>query len=378
MKEEIKNMKNIWNKIKKSILFYTIVVAVVFVITHFLLKIFNAQFRQWVYYSILVLVLIGIITGIIQIVRKKNKKIKIIFLTIGLITSILIIIFWKVILLIIVFSYSPEHVVIKDDKKYLAYVNSFLKVDVYYYDYINFFLIGNKLRLHEYYGSGGYDPLDGTHNNKPLQYYYYDEQGNITDTNDEYYNKGYSNSKVYDKEGNEIANLPDTNNSISTNNNLEEISKYEEVLYEKKINDKTIIRVVNNGYILAQRLIVSVQKTIDGGNTWTEQIEDSDGFIQIHNNSQFVFIDENIGFINDPGLAGTSGENRGLLVTTNGGKTFIDSNIVNENNIDGDIFFEGVPYLDNKTLKVKGYLIKNSQKTEIILYSTDNGLTWKI
>jgi len=176
----------------------------------------------------------------------------------------------KVILLIIVFSYSPEHVVIKDDKKYLAYVNSFLKVDVYYYDYINFFLIGNKLRLHEYYGSGGYDPLDGTHNNKPLQYYYYDEQGNITDTNDEYYNKGYSNSKVYDKEGNEIANLPDTNNPISTNNNLEEISKYEEVLYEKKINDKTIIRVVNNGYILAQRSIVSVQKTIDGGNTWKE------------------------------------------------------------------------------------------------------------
>ena len=123
---------------------------------------------------------------------------------------------------------------------------------------------------------------------------------------------------------------------------------------------------------------MSVQKTIDGGNTWTEQIEDSDGFIQIHNNSQFVFIDENIGFINDPGLAGTNGENRGLLVTTNGGKNFIDSNIVNENNIDGDIFFEGVPYLENKTLKVKGYLIKNSQKTEIILYSTDNGLTWKL
>lgn len=340
-------MKKIWNKIKRSILFYTIIVAVVFVIIHFLLKIFNIQFRQWVYYCIMVLTLIGTLAGIIQIVRKKNKKIKIIFLTIGLIISILIIIFWKVILLIIAFLYSPEHVVIKDDKKYLGYVNSFLKVDVYYYDYINFFLIGNKLKLHEYYGSGGYDPLDGTHNNKPLQYYYYDEQGNIT-------------------------------NTFQNNNTNEEPIKYEEILYEKKINDKVIIRVVNNGYILAQRSIVSVQKTIDGGKTWTEQIEDSDGFIQIHNNSQFIFIDENIGFINDPGLAGTNGENRGLLVTTNGGKNFLDSNIVNENNIDGDIFFEGVPYVENKTLKAKGYIIENSQKRKIILYSTDNGLTWKL
>ena len=33
-----------------------------------------------------------------------------------------------------------------------------------------------------------------------------------------------------------------------------------------------------------------------------------------------MFIDENIGFINDLGLAGTNGENRELLVTVDGGK----------------------------------------------------------
>ena len=38
-------------------------------------------------------------------------------------------------------------------------------------------MTGNKIRIRENYGSGGYDPFDGKHNNStPVRYYYYDDQ----------------------------------------------------------------------------------------------------------------------------------------------------------------------------------------------------------
>lgn len=54
----------------------------------------------------------------------------------------------------------PEHEVVKDNKKYLAVVNSFLSVDVDYYDYVDENLRGNKIRISENYGKGGYDPFE--------------------------------------------------------------------------------------------------------------------------------------------------------------------------------------------------------------------------
>lgn len=369
-------MNKIINKLKCSILFYVIMFVIIFVLLHFFLKLFNIQFRQWVYYFALLISTLGTLAGIIQLVRKRSKKVKLAFSIIGIIITIFVLIFWQIILLFFALSYSPEHIIEKNNNKYVAYVNSFLQVDVYYYDYINFFLVGNKVRIREDYGNGGYDPFDGKHDNyKPLTYYYYDENGQVINTNNQFYNK----------KSNYIENNSDNNNEEKVSQEIESNNtsvKSDDILYEKVIDNNTTIRVIFKDYILAQRSIIGIEKTTDGGKSWKEQLEIADGFMQIHNGAKFVFLDENIGFINDPGLAGTNGENGGLLVTTNGGKSFSDANIIHPNSIEEEnLFISEVPYIENGILKVKIYTInknKSPEKTYYEFYSEDSGVNWKV
>lgn len=174
---------------------------------------------------------------------------------------------------------------------------------------------------------------------------------------------------------------------INTNTTKNETSKEDDtifegdILYEKVIDENTRVRVVCKGAVLAQRSIIGIEKTTDGGENWTNQIKSYDGFIQIHNGAEFVFLDENIGFINDPGLAGTDGDNRGLLVTTDGGNNIEDAKIIHPDNItEKNLFVSGLPYIEDNTLKVKIYTI-NHKKDEIYTYyefiSEDNGKTWE-
>ena len=358
-------MKKIWNILKKSILFYSIINVLLFILLYFLLKVFNITFRQWVYYLVFFLTIIGVIIGSIQIAKNGGKKTKIFFTFLGICVVIITIICWKIILLIFAFSYKPEHIITKDDKKYVAYVIAFKNVKVNYYDYINFFLVGNKIKLEEDYGKGGYDPFDEKHRDSKVQrYYYYDKNHKIINKNSKSYDdKNLNNSKTDGK----------TEKYSTILNNTS--SKQDDIIYEKRVNDKTVIRVINKGAVLAQRSIIGIEKTTDNGETWKEQIESYDGFIQIHNGSKFVFINENIGFINDPGLAGTNGDNKGLLVTTNGGKSF--SKATFENYMEG-IHILDVPYLENDILKLKVYKTENNEKKYYYLCSNDNGKTWKL
>ena len=59
-----------------------------------------------------------------------------------------------------IFAYKPEHVVDKNKEKYVAYVIAFHMTEVEYYEYKNLFVSGNKVKIREYYGKGGFDPLD--------------------------------------------------------------------------------------------------------------------------------------------------------------------------------------------------------------------------
>lgn len=63
----------------------------------------------------------------------------------------------------------------------VAYVDSFLQVNVYYYDYKNAFVHGG-MRAREDYGNGGYDPFDRNEMPNVKHYTYYDDDGNITDS----------------------------------------------------------------------------------------------------------------------------------------------------------------------------------------------------
>lgn len=138
------------------------------------------------------------------------------------------------------------------------------------------------------------------------------------------------NVKNTKKNNNIASNIIDTNNEKIANTIYEDSNvKENDILYEKKFDENNIIRIIYKGAILGQKSIIEIKKSNDNGKTWINQLETSDGYMQVHNNSKFVFIDNNIGFINDSGLAGTNNEYSALLVTVDGGKNFVESNIIN-------------------------------------------------
>lgn len=178
-------MKKLLNIIKNHILLTTTIFTLIFALLCTLLNSCDIMFRQWVYYLSGLLIYIGFLGGIIQSIRNiKNKTFRNFIPIITILIGIFIVISICIILFLFIFGHAPEHIIEKENKKYVAYVHSFLKVDVYYYDYINFFIVGNKVKIHEYYGSGGYDPFDGEHDSfQPSIFYYYDDNGRVIDTN---------------------------------------------------------------------------------------------------------------------------------------------------------------------------------------------------
>ena len=165
---------------------------------------------------------------------------------------------------------------------------------------------------------------------------------------------------------------------LDTKTNAQDINGLSGNLYYRIIDSNTAIRVINAGSILGQRSGIQVEKTRDGGKTWEKQTEDS---VIIHNGAKIAFVNENVGFINDLGMAGTDGDDRFFLVTTDGGKTFVNSNIIHPDNIEEKhLLASETPYIEDGTLKVKIYTVNHSKtpiKTYYIFYSGDNGLNFK-
>ena len=134
--------------------------------------------------GLLILVALGLFSYFYRFLIKNSKKednptSKKIFSSLGVVFLTVIICAASAITLIRwIFSYQPEHVVEKDGQKMVAYVNSFLHVEVNYYDYKNPFVCGNVLRIQENYGKGGYDPFERETMPVPESTKYYDKQGN--------------------------------------------------------------------------------------------------------------------------------------------------------------------------------------------------------
>ena len=151
------------------------------------------------------------------------------------------------------------------------------------------------------------------------------------------------------------------------------------ILYETKINGNTIIRVVNLSSILGQKTVIGIEKSTDNGKKFIKMYKEG---ISIHDGAEICFINENIGFINDFGLAGTNGDNKFFRVTTDGGRSFECANIIHPESIEEKtLFVKGVPYVENNKLKLQIYTInyaKNPERTYYTFYSEDNGLNWKI
>lgn len=99
-----------------------------------------------------------------------------------------VLVFGLYFVVLMAFAHTPEHVVEKNGIKMVASVNSFLDMNVDYYAYINPLFYGKCLG-HEWYGSGGGDPLDADPPLEPNSWMFYDLDGNIIDRGE----RGYAN-----------------------------------------------------------------------------------------------------------------------------------------------------------------------------------------
>ena len=340
-------MKKFLKKIANNIFIYTLIFIVIFILLCGINSLFGVMFRQNFYWAVGIITLIGLVIGYVQlIVKNKSGPETGALILIGIVIITVCIIFGRIILLFCGLAFKPEHVIEKDSHKYVAYVNSFLDVEVEYYDYVNAILVGNTIKIKEYYGKGGYDPFDGNHENCTVEkYYYYDDEGKVIKTNDK------NTPQITEYELNKNDN--DKQQNISANNTSD-------ILYYTAINDKVKIKIVNQGNWSGKN-IIQIFKTIDGGENWTSQLATSDGSMDVHYDSKFTFINENLGYICDPGLQGTDGNNSSLMVTTDGGKHFNEVTIIPSDKIDGKIRCNEVPYLENDKVKLNVYTIKDQQ-----------------
>ncbi len=379
-------MKEIINKIKFSIFTYTVMYLLIFTIIKLIINACGMEFMHCVYIFSICIVILGFVAGMIQIIIKANEKSTKICVAICLVC----ITFFLAIFGSFYIAFLPpehiiaEHLLKKDKKQMVGYVRSFLSTEVDYYDYYNVFFRSKYKSIVDDYGKGEFDPFEEKlgYKHEVLETRLYNKEGKIIYTHN--YNIK-QNVTVIDSNNNKI-NIDDkTNyetdiNSYDTNKLPSNVPE-EDILYEKNINGIKKIRVAYLESILAQRSIVRIEKTEDGGKTWLSVHDTYDNYIRINNGAEFVFIDENIGFINDPGLAGTDGENGGLRITTNGGKTFENTNIIHPRSIEErNLFIKGVPYEENGILKVKIYTINHSKKPEKTYYefiSKDKGENWE-
>ena len=361
---------------KKSIMFYTISYLIIFILLKLIVNLLGFEFMQYIYDFSISVIAIGVIAGIIQIfIKSKSKDTRICIVICSISIVILIGIFSPIIMLLFVTFHPPEHIAEKDNKKYVAHVHAFLDTRVQYYDYVNFLLRGTTKRIEDNYNNIGIDVLDKKNKGlyTPSYTYYYNDEGKILNKN------------RYTAQNNMDTNK---NNETKYNENMEQQNKQSEnmqsivpmgddsILYKK---DNVIIQVRYLGAVLAQRSVVSIDKSIDGGKTFTSMNEQG---ITINEGAELIFTDENTGFINDPGTIGTAGDNRRFLVSNDGGITFKKANIIHPDSIaEKNLLVKGLPYMENGKLKLEVYTLnhaKNPKRTYYIFNSIDNGCNWNL
>lgn len=229
-------MEKIKKYIPKIILLDTILYMLIIITLYFILSSFKLMFREWIYIVSAVIIIGGFVAGIIQLLLKIKEKI-LRNVLIGIVI-ILLLLSTPAIFFLGAFSYMPEHIVRKDGKKYVAYVNGFLRTYVSYYDYKNIFVVGSQKRIEEDYGKGGFDPIENKFGNKydVEMTTYYDEDGNVVSRENT-----KSDNQIQETEIENITNnIEETYNGIITNINSNSI------VFENKSRNKKYSIDVNS------------------------------------------------------------------------------------------------------------------------------------
>lgn len=372
-------MKKIFNKLKSNILLFDFVFVVVNIIINFVLYLFNVRFRLWVIVFIILISLIGFVVGFFQQAYKlsKNRKKVIIFSLIVLVFIVsLFLLFLPFLSFAAVFSYRPQHIVILDNNKYVAVVNSYLYVDVDYYDYYGPLLMGTKVRVHGYFGKGGFNPFTNPNVAESVEYTYYDNNGKIKAKKNVFFIKD-TNGDIVEENSYDV--YIDLENEYNANDDYllpEEI----EILYEERFG-KTILRFGKIDDVIGNRFLVNVLKSSDNGKNFYLVSDDA---IEVANDAKFVFFNEQLGFAISNWKIYLNSNRAGLYVTNNGGKNFSISSFEYVNSNVEYITIKDVPYLENNILKIKCSVYQVNlnkdgyEEKELIFVSVDNGLNWKI
>lgn len=371
-------MIKIFNKVKQNILVYDLAFVCINILINFILYLINIRFRFWVIILIILISIVGFVIGMLEqiYISSENKK-KAILLSLLVIIpiNILALVFLPIIGFVSLFNYKPEHVTILDNKKYVAVVSSFINVDVDYYDYYGFLLMGTKVRVHGDFGKGGHDPFNNPNIADGVEYTYYDNSGKVKSKRIETFVKD-KDGKIIDKNSYSI-DINKTNKYDDTDNYL--LPENEEVLYEKRF-DKTILRFGKVDEVSGQNMLVNVLRSKDNGENF---VVVSDDAIKVSNKARFEFLDESLGFIVNTGVIYLDNRNTGLYITNDSGKTFTSSNFKYVNENADYISIESMPYYDKNTLKIKCsiYQINNNdsyENKELIFVSNDKGANWML
>lgn len=144
-------------KFFKNGITYSVLYGIVFYLINSILNKNNIQFMSWIYYLSNSLIILSFIVGIFQLLLKiKNKIKRNVFLVIMPIFSGIVIFIYVYISML---AYSPEYIIVKDNKKMVANVQGFHNTYIDYYDYINLFMKSKNNIDSEYYSDGSRNPF---------------------------------------------------------------------------------------------------------------------------------------------------------------------------------------------------------------------------
>lgn len=191
----MKNIKNIIN-IKIFAVELTLLLAIIAIynLVAFLIKPLGLVFTDNVNFPytcvLILLVFVMLLQVIIFLFRTAKKKTAGLLLRIAAGLECAVITGSLIIALVflpycLAFGFKAEHFVTKDGRRMVAYVDSFMEVEVKYYDYQNYFVRKNRLKIEEDYGSGGYDPFNCDFTATVDRSTYYDDEGRTI----QYYNE---------------------------------------------------------------------------------------------------------------------------------------------------------------------------------------------
>ncbi len=351
-------VKDFFSKISKNLLLYSILLIIILIVLHFILKAFDLKLREWIYMVVISISAILFVVFLIKKFIQKDKKTKLDILFGIMIFLVLCAIFWKFLLigfffLIVAIDANSEYVVERENVKYVAVVDTGFPdndTNVYFHEYINPFVYNSKVEFSEFY-EGAFDPTEI-------------EEEEVT-------------QNPLEENIIKVEEEKDSDEFIEGN-----IIKEEDILYEKEIRTGTIIKVINEGSVLGGKMVISVKKTDDSGKTWRNQLKTSDGYMTVNRGAKFVFINEEVGFINNLSLFVLGEDNDSLLVTVDGGESYKNANFIFPLDIEDTTFYvDGVPYKENNKLKVKMYSPAYRSDDKVNYYefvSVDNGLNWEM